>query len=274
MDPTFDSDGWPEPFPISYQDINDLAQSGPEGFNIGGLRFETIRRISNLTARPLVCYVAKTRSVPFGAPVSIDDGDLVGFNDLTRKLPGTDIDICLISNGGSAEAAERIVELIRDRFDHVRFLLPGNAYSAATLICFSGDELIVGPLGTLGPIDPQLNGVPARAILRGFESIEAKLRETGPKGITAYLPLLEKYDLHILEMCQTAKELSEELARDWLSEFMFKSCENPEKIEELVAYFSNYDERKSHGRSIGRAKVTSAGHQLTASLQARAKSSG
>jgi hypothetical protein len=67
-------------------------------------------------------------------------------------------------------------------------------------------------VGTLGPIEPQINGIPARAILRAFETIQKRLHDEGPKGLTAYMPLLSKYDLHILEICKSAQELSEELA--------------------------------------------------------------
>ena len=66
-------------------------------------------------------------------------------------------------------------------------------------MCFSGDAILTLPEGTLGPIDPQLNGIPARAILRAFETLEERLAKEGPKALTAYVPLLQKYDLHLLE---------------------------------------------------------------------------
>jgi hypothetical protein len=33
--------------------------------------------------------------------------------------------------------------------------------------------------GTLGPIDPQINGIPARAIRRAFETLEERLAAEG-----------------------------------------------------------------------------------------------
>ena len=58
-------------------------------------------------------------------------------------------------------------------------------------MCLAGDEILMLPEGTLGPIDPQLNGVPARAILRGFERLEKRLAEEGAKALTVYVPLLQ-----------------------------------------------------------------------------------
>ena len=155
-----------------------------------------------------MCYVTKTRHLPQGVPAYIDDSDLTGIGDLIHSVGGESLDVFITSNGGSAEASERIVRLLRGRFKSIRFLVPSNAYSAATLICFSGDEVVMGPLGTLGPIDPQINGVPARAILRAFENLEARLKNEGPRALTAYMPLISKYDLHILEICKSAQELS------------------------------------------------------------------
>ena len=99
----------------------------------------------------------------------------------------------------------------------------------------------MGPLGTLGPIDPQINGVPARAILRAFENLEARLKNEGPRALTAYMPLISKYDLHILEICKSAQELSEELARTWLSTYMLKCPPEDEAVTTVVDFFKSYD---------------------------------
>jgi len=187
--------------------------------------------------------------LPPNTPAYIDDSDLTGFGDLIHLVEGKSVDIAVVSNGGSAETTERIVHLLRERFERIRFILPANAYSAATLMCFAGDELIMDSLSALGPIDPQINGIPVRAILRSFERLEQRLKDEGPQGITAYLPLLQKYDLHILEICRSAEELALELAKSWLANYMLKGSP---KIEEVVNFFASYDINKSHARGVTR----------------------
>lgn len=244
--------------PVTYQAISDYF--GYEGeINPYPLRRETELRIERATGRPLVCYVTKTNNVPQGTPAYIDDSDLTGFNDLVHSLEGPDVDVLIVSNGGSPDATERIVRLLRESFKYIRFIVPANAYSAATLTCFAGDEIVVDSRGTLGPIDPQINGIPARAIRRGFEKAEERLREEGPQGLTAYMPLLEKYELYLLEMCESAEELSKELARDCLSTYMLKIPKDDERVTSIVDFFSDYDIHKSHGRSIDRAKARELG---------------
>ena len=238
----------PDPLPKSYGELQSLLFKGAV-VNPFPVRLATFQRIEEETKRPLLCYVTKTWNAEPGTSAFIDDGDLIGFGDLINSVAGDEADVFLISNGGSAEATERIVRRLRHRFKSLRFIVPSNAYSAATLMCFSGDQILMLPEGTLGPIDPQLNGVPARAILRAFETLEERLAKEGPRALTAYVPLLQKYDLHLLEQCRSAQQLSEELARAWLSKYAMQKSKK-DQVNSAVAFFGNWDLHKSHGRSI------------------------
>ncbi len=251
--------------PVTYQALIDFFATR-ELVNPFALRNETFQRIEHITGRPLICYTAKTNHLSPGIPAYIDNGDLTGFGDLIRPIQESSggvqpeaVDVFIESNGGSPEAAERIVRLLHEHFKIVRFIVPANAYSAATLMCFSGDEIIMDSLATLGPIDPQINGVPARAIQRAFETIEKRLMVEGPRALTAYMPLISKYDLPILEMCKSFQELSEELAKTWLSTYMLKCEKDTPPIPDIVNFFINYDLHKSHGRSIDRGMAESKG---------------
>ncbi len=247
-----------EQLPTTYQALHDYYKPFQK-VNLFDLRNDTFRRIEDVTGRPLICYVAKTRHISRELPSHIDDSDLTGFGDLIQSVPGKEVNVFISSNGGTPETTERIARLLRDRFTAIRFIVPRNAYSAATLLCFAGDEIMMGPLGTLGPIDPQINGVPARAILRAFERIEARLKEEGPRALTAYVPLLEKYELHVLELCRTAQELSRELAGSFLSRYLLNIPEEDPRITQIVDFFSDYEVHKSHGRSIGREQAREVG---------------
>ena len=238
----------PAQLPKSYGALQGFLQEA-EVNNPFSLRVETFRRIEKRLGRPLICYACRTWNVTPETPAFIDDGDLIGFSDLIDSVSGDKVDIFIISNGGSAEATERIVQRLRDRFSDIRFIVPSNAYSAATLMCFAGNKILMLPEGTLGPIDPQVNGIPARAILRSFETLEKRLAKEGAKALTAYVPLLQKYDLHLLEQCRSAQQLSEELARTWLSKYSMNK-QDETKIDSVVEFFSNWDLHKSHGRSI------------------------
>lgn len=155
------------------------------------------------------------------------------------------------------------MNLLRSRFQTIRWVVPFNAYSAATLLCMAGDEIVMSATGTLGPIDAQINGVPARTILRAFEKVKQSLKEEGPEALTAYLPLLAKYSLHLFEICESANELSKELARKWLSMYMLKCSRSDRRVKRCVEFFISYDTHKSHARSIDRQTARDKGLKVT-----------
>lgn len=70
--------------PVSYQEISDYYQGFGESTPFI-LRKETFIRVEAITGRPLICYVAKTTNVAPSLPTSIDDSDLIGFTDLSRR---------------------------------------------------------------------------------------------------------------------------------------------------------------------------------------------
>jgi hypothetical protein len=253
--------GLPDPLPVTYQELTEYAERSG-GIAAFTWRQQTMLRIEAITGRPLIAYVTRTSSPQQGMPIHIDDADLIGFGDLVQTTPGDTVDVFLISNGGSAEATERIVNAIRGKFNHVRFIVPANAYSAATLMCLSGDKIIMDSLSTLGPIDPQLNGIPTRAILRSFEHVKEILAKEGPQFLPAYLPLLNKYDLYTLEICRSVEQLSAELAGVWLSKYMLKCERTDERVVKLVEYFGSYDLHKSHSRTIDRTTAAGLGLEI------------
>lgn len=188
-------------------------------------RQELIKGIEQITQRRLLVYVAD-----FNKPSNnIDLQDKIGFSDLIEDISEADIDMLINSPGGFAEVTESLVGLLRSKFSNIRFIIPNSAKSAATLMCLSGDALLMDHRSELGPIDPQISfptndGRKQEAvedILEGFEEIKRILSDEGPKAIPAYIPLLNKYTIGMLNGCENAKQLSATLAEKWLCDYMF-----------------------------------------------------
>jgi hypothetical protein len=132
------------------------------------------------------------------------------------------------------------------------------------MLALSGNSVILHPSATLGPIDPQINGIPARAIKNGFEKAKEKIKEEGPETLPAYIPLIEKYSLDLLEMCEDSENLSRELVSNWLRNYMFKDEKNNgRKIRKIVTFFTNYDKHKMHSRALTIDKMTGYGLKVS-----------
>ena len=228
------------------------------GIELFALRKACYSEIEQIRGRPLLVYATKFLDpLPPGVPNFLDISDIDGFTDLVNSLKNEKkVDILLLSPGGRPDATERIVEILRKKFEEVSFLIPHSAYSAATMLALSGNEILLHDSAVLGPIDPQINGIPARSIKRGFENAKNKIRKEGPESLPAYIPLIEKYTLDLLELCDDSEKLSKKLVTEWLKLYMFKNQKRVgQKIRWAVKYFSNYDEHLLHSRPLSITKL-------------------
>lgn len=98
------------------------------------------------------------------------------------------------SSGGSIEPAYFISKSAKKIFKKFVVAVPRKAKSAATLISLGADEIHMGIVSQLGPIDPQINGLPALAISNAIENI-ARMSERHPASsdmFAKYLALTVK----------------------------------------------------------------------------------
>ena len=247
------------------QDWYNFLNTSGGRYNLLELRRNCYKDIEKCRKRPLLVYATKflERSLPPDAPIFIDIADIEGFSDLIQSVKDSSaVDVLLHSPGGSPDATERLVELLRSQFKDVAFLIPHSAYSAATMLALSGNNIILHPNAILGPIDPQINGIPARMIRNSFEKIKKIIKKEGPEALLPYIPLIEKYSLNLLELCEDAESLSKQLVSTWLKEYMFKgkNDENSNKnIKSAVKYLSNYDEHLMHTRPLSIKKLSNLG---------------
>jgi ClpP class serine protease len=170
------------------QDWNNFIAANPQldGTLLLAMRNQCYADIEAIRKRPLIVYATKFLDALPNTPNFIDISDVDGFTDLVQSTNGSEeIDVLLHSPGGRPDATERIVHILRNKFKRVHFLIPHSAYSAATMLALSGDSITLHPSATLGPIDPQINGTPARSIKRGFEKVKEIIKQEGPEALPA-----------------------------------------------------------------------------------------
>lgn len=265
------------------QDWNDyigpILQSGQgiTGNQLLDLRKACYTEIEKLRGRPLLIYATRfLDGVPPGVPNQIDLPDVDGFTDLINSVSSSDsVDVILHSPGGRPDATERIVEILRNKFKEVHFLIPHSAYSAATMLALSGNTIVLHPSAILGPIDPQVavptkeglfRFVPAKSILNGFAKAKTMIKKEGPESLPAYLPLIEKYSLDLFELCEDSEKLSKDLVSSWLSKYMFATEKHgaplTRKIKKAVSFFSDYNTHRIHSRPLSSNKLSDFGLKI------------
>src|SRR4030095_12708123 len=158
----------------------------------------------------------------------------------------------LNSPGGSAEAAEKMVEILRKHFAEVYFVVPDFALSAGTILCMSGDRIYMDYSSSLGPIDPQVwNGkhwVPALGYLDKVEDLLAKA-QAGTITQAEFL-ILQAQDLAMLSRFEQAKELTITLLKRWLVEYKFKDWNVHETTPALIGSPVTAEQKEERAKEI------------------------
>ncbi len=109
---------------------------------------EILTRLEKLRGSKLLIFFASETTY------MNDDVPLIMFK-LLRELGKTNkIDLLLHSRGGNTEVPAKLVPLIRNYCDDFSVLIPYRAHSAATHIALGADEIVMGPMSELGPVDP------------------------------------------------------------------------------------------------------------------------
>jgi ClpP class serine protease len=100
--------------------------------------------------------------------------DVNDSEEVLRAIQLTDpkmpLDIVLHTPGGLVLAALQIARAIEAHEGKVTVFVPHYAMSGGTLIALAADEIVMCRHSVLGPIDPQLGGMPAASIVKVAES--------------------------------------------------------------------------------------------------------
>ena len=96
------------------------------------------------------------------------------------------IDLFIHSNGGDGTVPWRLVTLIREYTDSFGVIVPHRAFSAATLTALGADQIVMHPMGMLGPTDPTVGNA--------FNPVDAKGQRLGisVEDVTAYIQLIKE----------------------------------------------------------------------------------
>jgi Serine dehydrogenase proteinase len=109
-----------------------------------------IERLSQHLGEPVFTYWNSTKG-------AICQNDVAGLYALVRSTGKLDrLSLFIKSDGGSGQAALRMVNLLRRYVKHLTVLAPLECQSAATMLALGADRIIMGPLAHLSAVDTSL----------------------------------------------------------------------------------------------------------------------
>src|SRR5690606_2068773 len=138
------------------------------------IREKYLQQLHEHTGRNVLVYYSGWLQKPRAqdpALVSINDADKTGFMTCSSGLDRSKgLDIILHTPGGDVAATESIIAYLHSLYNgDIRAIVPQLAMSGGTLIALSCKEIIMGRQSSLGPVDPQIGGMPAQGIIEEFK---------------------------------------------------------------------------------------------------------
>lgn len=216
-----------------------------------------------------ILSVQELRGHPLMTLVSCPDvtmrGDIIEqvYTQLRNigKVPQLDVFLC--SAGGQTEIPWRLITLIRDFCERFTVLIPGIAHSAATHLAMGADEIIMGPLSELSPVDPvrahpllpskkddeEPLPISVQDLRHCVKFIRSEIDQPTPETMAAlFSALFDKVHPLAIGAIQQSYELARLISTKALSTHMDPE-KDQDKINRIVNAFS--DDFFSHGYRIG-----------------------
>lgn len=173
--------------------------------------------------------------------------------------------VILTTNGGSLSPLERMINVFRNFYTEVNFIIPDHAYSAGTIMCMGGDNIYMNYYSVVGPIDPQVQTKDGHLVpaLNYLDKINELIEKAKNNELTdAEFVILKDFDLAEIRAYEQARDLAISILENWLVQYKFKNWTNhkngktvtikekEQRAHEIAAKLSDNHIWKTHGRPI------------------------
>lgn len=245
--------------------LNELNKSGSTHDVV---RRKYLKELNNLTDRNTILYYSGWLQKSNVPGLELNDADKTGFMNCIHQLDKTKgLDLILHTPGGDAAATESLVDYLRSIFgSNIRAIIPQLAMSAGTMIACACKEIVMGKHSSLGPIDPQIGGIPAHGIVEEFQRAFNEIKADGNKA-AVWQPIIHKYPPTIVGECEKALEWSNQMVREWLRSGMLSGLPTAEVdtlIGTILGELGDHALTKSHARHLSYEKCKQIGLKVIA----------
>ena len=241
--------------------LNDIKARGST-YDV--VRRECMRTLFELTGRNVVAYYSGWLQKPNVPGSQVTDADKNGFMTVVHGMDrAKGLDLILHTPGGETAATESLVDYLRAMFgDNIRAIVPQLAMSAGTMIACATREIVMGKHSSLGPIDPQFNGIPAHGIVEEFNRAHNEIKKDQTRAFV-WQPIIGKYTPTLIGECEKAIEWSSEMTKEWLLTGMLQGEADAEnKANTIITELGDHALTKSHARHLSAAKCTELGLKI------------
>lgn len=239
------------------QVLNEIGDHAREHTALAQKSVDVIRRkylneLHHYTQRNVIAYYSGFLSKPRVELTEIVDEDK---NGLMMAIHGLDkslgLDLILHTPGGAIATAETMVDYLKQIFrKNIRAIVPQIAMSAGTMIACACSEIVMGKHSNLGPIDPQLAGIPAAGVKEEFKRVIKEYKKD-PASMQFWQHIVRQYPPSFLNQCENAVDWATSFVRTELEANMLAAKTNRKTIaRKIVRALSDFSGNKAHDRHI------------------------
>jgi ATP-dependent protease ClpP protease subunit len=222
---------------------------------IDAIRRKYLQSLRDNTGRNVIAYYSGFLSKPDVQMLGITDEDKNGFMMAVHSIGAQDrrrgLDLILHTPGGSIAATESLVDYLRRIFKNdIRAIVPQIAMSAGTMIACSCKEILMARHANLGPIDPQLGGLPAYGVKEEFKRACREVKSDSSR-IPIWQSIIGRYGPTFLSQCENSIDWSKKFVEHELEHIMFNGDPHARaKARKIVRRLTDYRGNKTHARHI------------------------
>jgi len=228
------------------------------------VRRKYLRALHEFTGRNIIAMYSGWLSKP-EVMSAITDEDTNGLMTAIHQLDRSKgLDLILHTPGGEIAAAHSIVNYLREMFgSDVRAIVPQIAMSAGTMIACCCREILLAKHSSLGPIDPQVRGVPANMVIMEFDRAVQEVKDD-PARMPVWHSILSQYRPTFLTQCDLAQRWSSEFVKSQLVQVMFANDDGAEtKADAIVEKLSKAEITHLHSRHINHQECRDLGLKIS-----------
>lgn len=249
----------------SWNEILVEIKTSPRIDALDYIRRKYLKRLADLRNRNVICYYSGWLQSPPNARCSIVDDDKNGFMTTIHNLDRSKgLDLILHTPGGDMAATESIIHYLQGMFgSNIEAFIPQLAMSGGTMMACATRKVHMGKQSNIGPIDPQLNGIPAHGVIKEFDEA---IKETtkNPQSTPLWQVIISKYHPTFIGECKNAIKLADEMVKKVLENVMFEGDPNAKKrAQKLVKFLNEHDNSKTHARHIHVDEAKNAGMEIS-----------
>lgn len=253
----------------SWGEIIDEARALGGTYDV--LRRRYLKALQELTGRNVIVYYSAwlqkedlARQGVSGFEIS--DSDKNGFMAAIHGLDRTKgLDLLVHTPGGDIAAVESLTDYLRSMFDNdIRVVIPQLAMSGGTIMALAADSIVMGKHSSLGPIDPQIGGMPAHGIVEEFNRARDEMKADPGNGFV-WQPIIGKYHPTFVGQCEKAIQWGNEIAMKLLETGMFRDdVDKTDKAGKVVEGLTDNLITKNHARHVSMERAVDIGLKVEA----------